>query len=283
MTTANIIRMTHPLFIFALALGACQGGGSDLPGAGLGDEETSGDDDDGGDVDDGVDGNADDASDEALGCGNGVVEASEECDDDNSSDVDGCMTDCRFGPSNIRIDTSNPTELPQKGNLGGGSPSKAGCANGEIIIGIEGRAGALLDRVAIQCGRVQLFDPEDPEVLDLTIVPSMVLQPSGGSGGSSFRSTCPEGHAVVGFSGRTGSYIDQLTLSCALMSILDDGQSMTLVLDEPFEIQPVGGSGGGPFEPEHCEEGQVATIANLRSGALVDAFGLTCMSISLAY
>lgn len=298
MTTTNIIRKTHPLFILGMTLGACQGVDSDRPGAGLGDVETSGttDDDDDydeggndgdGDGDDGDSGSADGSSESdggaEAGCGNGVVEAGEQCDDDNDDDLDACLSDCRFGPTGLRIDGSMPRVLPQYGNLGGGGAHDDGCPNGEVIMGIKGREGAVLDQVQVMCGLVQLFDPEDPDVLDLTIVPGTVLPQRGGDGGGGFTRTCPEGYAVVGFSGRSGHLVDKLILSCARMVVVDDGQSMALGFEEPIDLAGAGGGGGNPFEPGHCGEGEVATIANIRSGSMVDAFGLTCMPISLLF
>jgi hypothetical protein len=287
MATTNIIRKTHHLFILGMALGACNDLGPDRPGAGLEGMESSGalDDGDGADGDDGADGggSGESGGDPALDCGNGVVEAGEDCDDDNDDDLDSCLSDCRFGPRDILIDDSSPEVLAQHGNLGGGKSFDDGCPNGEVITGILGRQGVVIDQIQVECGVVQLFHPDEPEVLDLAVVPGTTLPARGfGLALGSYATRCPEDHAVVGFGGNSGASMEKIVLSCAHLSILDDGTSLALGFGEPFDLDAVG-DGGGEFEHAYCEDGQVATIANIRSGVVVDAFGLTCMPIGLLF
>lgn len=286
MNITNITRTTSLLFTLGLALGACQGTDSAAPGAGLGeaDSETSGTPDDEDDDDqDSADGSGGSDDGAALGCGNGVVEPDEDCDDDNSDELDGCLSDCRFGPLDIWIDDSHPRVLDQRGNLGGGEAHDDACPNGEVMTGIQGRTGLFIEQVRVECGAVQLFDPDDPEALDLVVLPGTSLPARGlGLALGEFEARCPEDHAVVGFGGNSGLTVEQIILSCARLHIVDDGKSLALGMDEPFDLEPVGG-GGGEFTHANCEPGEVATVGNIRSGLVVDAFGLTCMPIDLIF
>ncbi len=63
--------------------------------------------------------------------------------------------------------------------------------------------------------------------------------------------TCPQDQVIVGSSGRGGALVDAVTLTCAPQT--------------------------------NCPMGQVATQQRLRSGDGLDAFGVGCSAIGLAY
>lgn len=86
------------------------------------------------------------------------------------------------------------------------------------------------------------------------------LAAKGGTGGSVFREMCPEGEVVVGITGRTGNFVDQIQLVCAPLStggsVRAGGRAATGA--------PIGGTGGAPARVE-CP-GDNTAIVGFRLG-----------------
>ena len=213
-------------------------------------------------------------------CGDGIIGGEEACDDANQDLLDGCLDDCRHGPLGITIDDTMPTPLPQNGSVGGGTATDDACPPGEVVIGLRGAAGGWITQLGVVCGAVALVDGQ---IIGVSVRESTELPIRGLLSGSMFDSICPAGEVVVGVRGRSGALIDQLVLSCAPLSVVDDGVSLSLELGASSEQPPVGGSGGTAFDATECPPGAVATIGRIRAGDSIDAFGLTCMPIGLAF
>src|SRR5580658_5309355 len=119
----------------------------------------------------------------------------------------------------------------------------------------------------------------------------------------SWLEVCPDNEVVIGFSGRTGDYVDQLVFICAewTFSRIDGGSageeegadgaggagedgaadeggnpSSGWSLGEMTTLPQAGGQGGSSFTPEMCPPGQMALGSEVHSGVVVDAFGLLC-------
>src|SRR5690606_17924296 len=69
--------------------------------------------------------------------------------------------------------------------------------------------------------------------------------------------TCPAGSALIGFRGRAGALIDQLTLTCAPLVITAamDG-TWSIAAGAPVDLPAVGDNGGAPFPQTNCPAGQ---------------------------
>ncbi len=93
---------------------------------------------------------------------------------------------------------------------------------------------------------------------------------------------CGANQVVVGFGGRSGGYIDQLTFACAPLIISGTAPAFRLSIGQS-EMMPMGlgGPGGAAFVPILCPAGQVAVGDAGRSGGAIDAFGLLCAPPSL--
>lgn len=293
MNTKNILRHTSLMIVLGLSIGACL----DEDAAGIGpteevDSDMTGtgddgwdDDDDWGDDDGSSDDGADDDDDdddvhgdeEEAFCGDGMLSpgAGEQCDDGNADELDGCLSDCRFGPTDLSIDYEVESPLDVRGGGGGGHFVEE-CPEGEVIIGLVGRAGVYVDRIQVQCGIIELTSSE-PATFEVSLEPGTMLEHHGGDGGSEFSLACEPGQAVVGFSGRSGKYLDRISLRCAPVMMTDD---MALGFGETVDTDSKGGGGGGEFSLD-CPAGEVATIAQGRSGKFVDALGLTCRPLVL--
>ena len=211
-------------------------------------------------------------------CGNRITEPGEFCDDGNDDDLDGCLSDCRQGPTGI--DYGSQTPLTQQGNANGGDAFDDECPSGEVLIGIRGATGGWLHQIRGVCGVLALVDPG---AIALSVTESSLMPIRGQLGGQAYDATCPAGSAVVGFDGRAGSLVDQIELRCAPLFLADDGVDLSIGFGGPNDLAPVGGNGGQPFPQADCPAGEVATIANIRAGDSIDAFGVTCRPVSLDF
>ncbi len=313
MNIAKSILNTGILLALGLPLAACQADDFPRDSGGIDGDTTDSSDptegdgmnddaglppDPGGDSsppsDDGADDGADDGgtSDDdgaAEVCGNGFVGFGEECDDANTDELDGCFSDCRIGPTGIDIGHEDLMELPLQGNLGGGGPSADYCPPGQVITGINGAYGSGISgggmaRVQFECGVLQLEVNEETQALQFSITEGALLPVRGGPGGGTpYAARCPEGYMVVGFGGRSSGLVDQVILRCGRWDIVDTGDSLSMGMTDAHNLGPVGGAGGNPFPDAECEPGAVVTVGNARSGAHLDAFGMSCMPISLDF
>jgi hypothetical protein len=136
----------------------------------------------------------------------------------------------------------------------GGSEFTLNCPGGLALIGIKGKAGALIDRVQAICGTI------DGAVQTTTF--------AGGSGGTDFERKCPLGKVVVGLGGRAGAFVDSLDVQC---DFPPDGTRRVV------EVLPrAGGPFGAVFGPVFCPNDRVAVGLQGRAAAFVDRIQLQC-------
>jgi hypothetical protein len=83
------------------------------------------------------------------------------------------------------------------------------CAANQVVVGLQGRAGTVLDQLQLQCA------PLSTTTLDsLSIGATTLLPPAGGTGGSAFQATCPAGQVARGQDTNSGNVIDAFALVC---------------------------------------------------------------------
>jgi hypothetical protein len=82
------------------------------------------------------------------------------------------------------------------------TPDSIRCPPGEVVVGVTGGAGAVIDRLTLLCGPAE--DPSSQAVIG----PS-----AGGSGGRYFRARCPRG-ALLGLRGRAAANLDAVGPLC---------------------------------------------------------------------
>lgn len=297
MNTNAILRGTGLLLALGLTISGCDGSDpgrdpfdsvGDSGGASDTDEDPNDAAGDGSAWDDGAvdDGAVDDGTDDdgpggpTPVCGDGVTDSGEHCDDANPYELDGCRNDCRFGPTGLQVDTSVDPDILVANGGGGGSHFQNDCsAEDEVIIGIAGRAGKYVDQLQAQCGTMQLTVSEAGSI-EVNLEPSKMTESQGGGGGGEFSLGCEPGEAVIGIKGRAGKYLDQLSLRCAPLVLVEDPETglTTVELGQMVSTDHVGGGGGSEFISD-CLDGAVATIAHGRSGSHIDAFGLGCRAL----
>lgn len=211
-------------------------------------------------------------------CGNGMLDPGEECEDGNDDQLDGCLVDCRYGP------TGFITGMPFTTSLFGGSGSDVpdACPPGELLVALRGVTSAEGWLVRLQgfCGQPQLVLREDGGYL-VEIADGSELSVYGNGAGSDGIARCPENQVAVGFGGRYGSRVDQLLLRCAPIYVFDGELGWEQSLGDPGDTTPIGGEGGGPIPETPCGEGFVATGVRLRVDQTVVAFGLECAPLVL--
>ncbi len=96
---------------------------------------------------------------------------------------------------------------------------------------------------------------------------------TGGSGGAPFPAqNCPSGEFMVGATGTTGWYVDEITVFCAPFG--PDG----LRASAPAPLATVGAPGGEGYQ-QMCADGSVVTAISGTSAAYVDSIALTCAPI----
>ena len=151
-----------------------------------------------------------------------------------------------------------------------GTPYVRDCGDGEVLVGLSGKAGQWIDGMAPWCV------PVGPTG-GWRSAPHSLASTGGNPGwpATTFTSICPTSHAVSGFSGREGQYLDSLTIECRALG--SNGR-----LTGPTSPLPgVGGGGGTDFGSIHCAGDQPATGIHGRSGIYVDSLGLKCTPESI--
>lgn len=163
--------------------------------------------------------------------------------------------------SNVTSATLGPQGGP------GGQDFNSACDNGETIIGISVGSGAWLDNIAPRCNVVS----NTGQWGNTTITRNR----TGGNplfAPAPTNINCPPNHAVVGYSGKAGSYIDQVSIRCKRLATA----SSTIPTANIVTMQFAGGSGGSDFGPYICPNELVVTSLFGRSGQYIDRLGMRC-------
>ena len=79
----------------------------------------------------------------------------------------------------------------------------------------------------------------------------------------------------MGFSGRSGALLDQLSVRCAALTLA----GTTVTVGTPSNLEPVGGDGGSAFPRTDCGTGMIAVGTNIAVRNWISGFGLVCASI----
>jgi hypothetical protein len=155
----------------------------------------------------------------------------------------------------------------QAGGSGGTSFTQT-CANGGVLVGLQGAFGDFIDSVKAVCSRIDsIGDPVDTSVLSAH---------GGGGGTTGYDLRCPRGWAVTGLKGRSGSLVDRIQLVCAPVQL--DGTA--LVSADHTDQFKAGGSGGSSFSI-HCGGTRPARGINGGAGSFIDRIGLGCENATL--
>ena len=212
----------------------------------------------------------------------GVVGPGEACDDGNVDELDGCQSDCGFGPTELGWADAVWTET-----LAGADPvfseSTDGCPVGTVLVGMRGALSpeGWIGRVGGLC-RAQDLANTLPVHVEST--GSLIELPvhGGFNQGGDWELQCPEDFVVVGANLRTGSVIDQIELSCeAFGTVRDDDGVVVLTIDAAALTEPAGSDTGNESEPLDCPAGSVADGMFIGTSSYVLQLGLRCRTPQL--
>jgi hypothetical protein len=228
-------------------------------------------------------------------CEDEVLPGMETCngDDDDCDRVvdDGCPTGAVAFTGGI--DTALTGWLPFGDTWAG-----EGCSPGDVVVGFFGHYADYLNEVGEHCDTPTIVEDASttPHTYSLVLMPSASAAPRGGAMGTVYNGLCPAGTMVVEISGRSGSWIDRLSFTCAEFELID----LTQPGGAPrFEIREVpnsrtliplraGGPGGSPFDLP-CPNDHAASV-RLRGALgsttccplLVTTLGLTCSELEVS-
>ena len=162
---------------------------------------------------------------------------------------------------------------------GGGLPFRVLCPADSVLVGVSGGADQFVDRVRGICAKF----------VDggwTSAGGTAATDAHGGGGGKPYDIRCPTGFAVAGMNGRTGWFVDQMTVFCnrlnpttggtAFIGLFDEatGQSVESSLGTP--VGPIGGPGGNPQTGFACGNSNAAIGLHGRAKDFVDQIGLAC-------
>ncbi|MDM0044017.1 DUF1929 domain-containing protein [Variovorax dokdonensis] len=147
----------------------------------------------------------------------------------------------------------------------GGEPGPAfslSCQSDEVLAGVSGAAGWVLDRLSPLCVKV---DAEGKWTSD-----PMARGAAGSLNGNMVARLCPSGQAVSGFVSRSGWLVDRLAPTCQPLVSAGRVSGATTVL------AGFGGNGGGENPGVVCDSGRPAHGVIGRANGAVSSIGLTC-------
>ena len=135
----------------------------------------------------------------------------------------------------------------------GGTWFNLDCGANMSLVGIQGKAGSLIDSVQGVCAQFNADGTQHGA--------KVLTGKAGGTGGTSYYMRCLEGRTVRAIHGKAGSYINGMRLRCDSV--------------DTFEV---GSLREGRFFWANCPNSQDARSVRGRAGTWVDAIGLGCKS-----
>jgi hypothetical protein len=195
--------------------------------------------------------------------------------DGRSDAMAGAVADAP-APALFRLVLSGVNVTVQHGGPAGTGHSED-CSDNQALVGytgivaVTGGGASVIGSLQGQCGELVITGSGPPVV---EVHAGTALPTRGRGVGTAFSAVCPANQVLVSFFGRGGSFLDQLGLQCAPLTITGDA-AMKVVIGSPTSLGPFGGMGGTTFS-DGCGADQIARGQLLNDGAYVDSLGLAC-------
>ncbi len=208
----------------------------------------------------------------------GSTESCNDRDDDCDGTADeGC-------PGGV-IASSGVTDLPRHGGGGGGAYNLL-CPRGHAIVGVDVRAGTLVDNIQPRCAALGLaVDKSRTPDFGYSVVwggdPYSLSSTGGGGGGGPYQLRCSRDQFVMGLAGGSGVEVDRIQFQCGTVSVERSGTGWRVVVRSTGTTATVGGGGGAPFS-DVCPSASVIRGFQGRSGAVIDQVGGRCTTLSVS-
>jgi hypothetical protein len=172
----------------------------------------------------------------------------------------------------MRDPSRAPLVAPSRGGVDFGET----CGSGRALVGLVGTSGGqLLGLTSVQgrCAVLELAGRAPPRVVTTT---ESTLSLHGEANEQHHLASCPPDHAIVALAAATGSWIDQIVLSCAPVLIDASAGVPTVTLGPEISVPPLGPPSGGPVAASRCLPGKIAVGLHGAAGRAVDRVGLDC-------
>ncbi len=185
-------------------------------------------------------------------------------------------------PKSLSVGSTKNAIVHQTGTSGGISRDDA-CPQGQVLIGFNGTFGTdagYLRSVSGICGTLTM-GAQAPYAI--TTSQAGVLPVREASKSMAQTALCPANQVIVGFQGRSGSFIDALWFKCAPLSV-GPGPGYALVIGATTDTALIGGqTGGSSFNGITCAANQIAVSQQPTggSGNTLNSFGLACSTITV--
>lgn len=159
-------------------------------------------------------------------------------------------------------------------------PAEDQCPAGAAVVGFDvtetSGDSSYVSRIRTVCGALVTRHAASVaiEVSESTALPVRGIGP-----GTTLALRCPKDQVVVGYDGRNGSWIDQLSFRCA--PLLPTNEDATVALGPVTKLGPAGGDGGERYGETDCGPGQVSVGSRSRADFFVLTFALSCAKVSL--
>ena len=168
-------------------------------------------------------------------------------------------------------------ETQQYGGNGGTAYSDV-CPAGEVVIGFSGytttTAPIVVGWLQTLCGKLSIAPTRF--ACSIAVLPGTMLSGRGQIGGMGpCTQACPQDQVVVGFHGRAGFDLDQVSFECAPLQLSSRGPTTQVTIGPITSLPPEGGTTGPTFQ-EACPPGEVVLGTSSEAGAIVYKLGLSC-------
>jgi hypothetical protein len=181
-------------------------------------------------------------------------------------------------PTGITLGASTLTTLQAPSTTGNAFDLR--CRTGEVLIGYQGTVDPpdvminYLRTFQGVCGTLSITGTNTYAV-HVTQAETLALEGTQ-TGSMTQMALCPANQVVVGFSGRSGGFIDALSFSCAPLVISGTSPNFMLSIGAFTATSAIGGPGGMPFTAISCPANAVALGETGRADVDIHAFGLVC-------
>lgn len=182
------------------------------------------------------------------------------------------------GPAPVTVQLVAGEDTTLHGNLGGGSLARDLCPENQMLVGLSGSGPdtGWIHHLQAICGMPSVVSAGGDR-FRLNFAAGATLDMRGREVAPTFDRNCPDDRVLVGFRGRSGALVDQLTLQCARVVYMRDGGGGWMhQIEDVLDLDPAGGTGGTEFGQTNCLAGQIARGSNIRHGDGIDAFGMVC-------
>lgn len=145
------------------------------------------------------------------------------------------------------------TDYTELAGGSGGSAFNLDCGANMSLVGIQGKAGSMVDSVQGVCAQINADGSK--------LGGNKLTGKAGGAGGDSYHLQCLGGSTIKGIKGHVGAYVNELTAHCSATT--------------PEFTGSVGRANGTWFN-RSCPANMDARLIRGRAGSWIDAIGLGC-------